>query len=185
MGTKSADHLADEFVGELVVARRYGRMCREHAHSPDVVDAMGFRVDNVPLPQELERQQAGVALVHVIARQVAVPEFLEQPHSPYAEYSFLGEPVPFVAAVELVGKATVVIAVVLEVGVQEENRDVKTGRAANAVLPCAHRHGAALYADDDFLAAELHELPRDSIHRGARAARRWRRFSGGSSPSCI
>jgi hypothetical protein len=109
---------ADQLLSELVVPGRNGRVGREDALPAYRLDILLRRLlGRTPVEvfaQQLERQQCGVPLVHVVARDGAVPAPGEHARAPGPEHDLLRQPVSIVAAVERVGQSSIPRAVLRE-----------------------------------------------------------------------
>ena len=111
-GNDLAEHLLDEGIGELVMARLDRRVGREHAEVPhpgDVPDRplVPHALDVALEPeQQFEGEKTRMSLVHVIFLDMEF-ERLEHAHAAHAEHDLLLDPVGAVAAVEIIGDAPV------------------------------------------------------------------------------
>src|SRR5881397_1349013 len=72
---------------------------------------------------ELQGEQARMTLVHVKPPDVAVAESTQHAHPANAEDHFLTKTVARIAAVEMVGQATILGGVLRQVGVEEQDRN--------------------------------------------------------------
>ena len=106
-GQGLAQHLLDEFVGELVVSRRNRRVRREDAAAPDVFN-VSREVFGVRLrAKELQSEKARMPFVHVKPQNAGVPEGAEHPDPADTEHDLLRKAVPFVSAIEQGGQLPV------------------------------------------------------------------------------
>ena len=115
-----ADILAEHSFVEGVMSRRHRCMGGEEGGSPDHLEGLP-EVEAVILyvfTESLESGECGVALIAVIYLRIE-SESPEGAHTAHAEEQFLLEPVLPVSAVELVGYLPVILAVGLEVSVEE------------------------------------------------------------------
>ena len=162
-GNDLSEHLLHDGVGELVMARLDGGVGREHAevphagdvpHRPFIPDAFDVALET---EEQFEGEEARMPLVQMILLDVEF-EGLEHANASHAEDHLLLDAVDAVAAVELVGDAPVLCRVLLEVGVQEENRHFAARRAYHPVEPGLDVNVAAFDLNPDFLRHERHVL---------------------------
>ncbi len=108
--------------GELIVPGGHRGVRGEDALLPDCVEVLGHdgRTAGFPglLVEEFDGQQAGVAFVHMEARQLVVSQRAQHPHTADAQDGFLAEPVPRVAPVEMIRQFPVPLRVLGQVAVQ-------------------------------------------------------------------
>jgi hypothetical protein len=88
------EHLVDQIARKPVVAGRDGRVRREHAALPH-----GFEIV-VVLADQLRDDERGMSLVHVVARDVAAGDGVDDRFAADPEQGFLRQPVALIAAVE-------------------------------------------------------------------------------------
>ena len=128
-----------------------GGMGGEDAFAADGFDVL--MVERVParrerlLVEQLHGEQAGVAFVHVEAREFMVAEFAQHPHAADAHHDFLAKPIPLIPAIKMVGDPAVPLRVFREVGIEQIDRHAAAFNARDVVLPCPEVDRAA--ADDD------------------------------------
>ena len=122
---------------EVVMARRYRRVGREHGVGSDRFEG---RVESQSLGDQqahaLEHQECRVALVDVPGGRFQ-SEFHERPHAADAEHDFLFYARGPVAAVKAVSDVAIVAGVFVEVGIEQVQRHMP-----HLYLPDFHLHGA-------------------------------------------
>ncbi len=119
-----AEVLVDQLAGEAVDAGGHRRVGREDAAGPHGLDGLAVGEARVlhELADALEAEEAGVALVRVEHLRVDAQR-AERPHAADAEEDLLAQAVLGVAAVEAVGDAAQLGRVLVDVGVEEVQRD--------------------------------------------------------------
>ena len=134
-----ADDLVHQLHREFVMAGGHRRMRRKDALPPHAFDMLRldlFAAGPVELLiEQLDDQEGGMALVHVKAVDLVVAERAQHTDAADAEHVLLAEPVPFVAAVEVVAQLPILLVVGGQVGIQEKHRHDKAGHADDIVLP--------------------------------------------------
>ena len=137
--------LLHQLAREAVDAGRHGRVGGEHGAGSDGRLGLGEGeavVEHEPA-DALEGEEAGVALVDV--EDLGKPvERLEGPHAADAEQDLLADALLDATAVETVGDEADVVGVLVDVGVEQEQRD-----AADPGLPQAGLHRGAGDVDGD------------------------------------
>ncbi len=128
VGGVLAEVALDEVAGEAVDARRDRRVSGEHGAGPDrlqrLVEAQALADVGA---DALQAEEAGVPLVGVEHLRLGVPgDGAEGPHradAAHAEQQFLAQPVLGATAVEPVGDLVQGRLVLLDVGVEQQQRD--------------------------------------------------------------
>ena len=128
---------------KLVMARRHGRVRREDAPLSHifVVPVCGRR-SSLPVHQ-FENQKACVTFIHVEALDTTVAQCTKHSYATDSEDCFLCKPVVPVTPVQAVRETAIVLAVVLDIGVQQKNGDLGAGDTDDIVLPGANTDHAA------------------------------------------
>ena len=157
-GTLMAQHLVHLVEAELVVACRDGGVGCEDAllfHGLKVGlggsgDGLSIEVAE-PIFEEADRQEGGVALVHVVHLGTAA-EDVQHVDSAKTKNGLLTEAVETVAAIEMVGEAAVPGVIAFDVGVEEKDGDDVARDADDVEAPGADGDAAAVHRDLDRLA---------------------------------
>ena len=145
---------------ETVVACRHGRVRGEHAVLLHERLCFGERLLRLQLlAEEFQRQECGVPFVHVEDRRVDA-QFAHEPYAADAEEDLLADAVRLIAAVHMGGEVAVELAVLRQVGVEQEER-----HASDPDRPClelniriADRHAA----DDPVALLVVHRTERQA-----------------------
>ena len=159
-----------EIHGKLVVPGRNRGVGGEDAPLPDRLQVVavsdGAFLESEMLLEQLHREQARVALVHVKALHGVVTERPQQAHATDSEQRLLAEPVAIVATVETVGQAAILGRILGKVGVQEIDGDGVLGETLHLVSPGPQLNGAPLDAHGDShrkLLGEVVDRPRHRL----------------------
>jgi hypothetical protein len=153
----------EQIVGKTVVPGLYRRVRREDAALAHLGDIVGrFALDpllgrDAPVIEQLEGQQRGMAFVQVIGLNIE-SQRAQDAHAADPEDDLLLQPIGIVPAVEHVGQAAVLGAVLREVGVEQQDRRLRPVRAAVDVEPRPDPHRIAFDLDRDHR-AERHAPP--------------------------
>ncbi len=138
------DQRGDQAQRELVVPGRHRGVRREYAQRAHRLGQLGRDAGQAApahlLVAQLDDQQRGMALVHVEAPQRVVAERTQHAHAGDAQHDLLAQAVGLVAAVEVVGDATVLVGVARHVGVEQQHRHHMAADADDLVPPGAHDH---------------------------------------------
>ncbi len=128
--------LLDLLGGERVVSSRHWRMGREHAGRSHAADRFGERAAaRHELSHALDQHEGGVAFVGVPDGRVE-PQSAQHPHTAHTENPFLSQPQLRPAGVKPIRQAAVGSVVLVEVGIQQEDR-----HAAHHNAPGPDAHG--------------------------------------------
>ena len=100
-----------------------------------------------PLFQERERQQGGMAFVHVVRREIAVAEGAEHRNAANAQQRLLAKAIPRVASVEPSGKRAVERIILREVGIEQIDGDRPPGCTHDCETPWSDLYLTALNRD--------------------------------------
>src|SRR5580765_4885329 len=90
-------------------------------------------------PQQLQREQAGMSLVHVEAIDALEAECTQHAHSADAQHYLLTQAVAGVATVKHRRQLPVPVAIFREIGIEKINRDEIAADPLYLVLPAAQR----------------------------------------------
>ena len=149
------------------MAGGHGGVRGENALPPHRLDVL--RADQLAVVlarafiEQFDRQQAGVAFVHVEAGEVIVAEGAQHPHPADAQDGLLAKAIPGVAAIEMIGQFPVPLAVVGQVAIQQIDGDGGSGDAFNFVFPGADLNRAAFQFHRDALGQLFEEILDDPL----------------------
>jgi hypothetical protein len=111
------------FQGKAVVTGWHRRVCGKDAlimNGTDIV-VIEFVATEPPctLVQQFEREEGGVPLIHMEARNIMITQSTKHPHPPDTQYDFLAESIPAVTAIQLLRQLAVPRAVLGQIGIEE------------------------------------------------------------------
>jgi hypothetical protein len=142
------------FNRKTIMAGRHRRVCGEHALGADFFDV--FAIDRGAarlygfLAEQFQREECGVALVHVVAREIFISERAKHAHATDSQKNFLAQPVVGIAAIESASEVAVPFGVGREIGIEKIDRHFKVTHTLNVIAPTAQfdaaifqRHGNA------------------------------------------
>src|SRR5688572_26828768 len=94
--------------------------------------------------QQFQREEAGMALVHVEPGHIMVTQCADHSDPTDAEDDLLADAVVGVAAVEKMRDASIPLSVLRQIRVQKQNRHEMIGDATQFVTPRSQRDGSVL-----------------------------------------
>ena len=100
-----------------------------------------------PVLDERQGKQGGVALIHVIACDMAVPQLGKDRHASHAEHHFLAETIVRITAVQIVCQCLIKRAVLWKSCVEQVDRNHMTFNSLNHEPPGSYFHLASLYGN--------------------------------------
>jgi hypothetical protein len=115
-----------------------------------------------------QRQQTGMAFIHVKPLECVVAERAEYIHASHAEDNLLAEAVMRVAPVQPVCQRTVPVGVFGQIGVQQVDRNHRPRSASDIVLPGAQLDRAAFKGDRRPVRQLPHKILHDPLDGGLR-----------------
>jgi hypothetical protein len=97
--------------------------------------------------EESERHQCRVALVHVEDLDIGLVKRAQHGQAAKPKYCFLAQAIALIAAVKKIGKTAIDWTILIEIGVEKDERDRVSGYSGKNVLPGANAHFSALDGD--------------------------------------
>ena len=148
IGSFGSQNLSYKFPRKLIVAGRNGRMRRKHTLVPNGVQVLLFNrqqgTSRQPVLDERQGEQGRVALVHVIACDMAVAQLGKDGHTSHAEHHFLTETIVRITTVQIVSQRLVKRAVLWKGCVEQVDGNNVTLNTLNHEPPGSYFHLASL-----------------------------------------
>src|SRR4030042_5314907 len=98
----------------------------------------------LPFSQKLKHQETGMAFVHMVFFDLCVTQFPQHLYSADPQNDLRGKPIFLITSIKVVGKSSIIIAVFLQIRIQEDDGQGTSGYPNDIVLPSLYPYGSTL-----------------------------------------